>query len=261
MLDGAKPGLGTDRVTPDATQSDALTLIVLAKDEGPVVDSLLYALRPELKAGDGLIVVDDHSARETRSILRRHAVDDPRVRVRTRALDGDFSAQRNYAMDLAFTEWVLFIDADERPHPRLITLARAHLPRFVEKDANIIAFPRINTIENADQELLSRMNMHANEDGWIDWPDYQTRLIRRQTGIRWRGRVHEKALGSRIALAPAKEDWALFHPKTASGQIAGFTRYVDIVKAERSRRSSASAGAQGDSETGPSTVPAATEQG
>ncbi len=224
-----------------AVSSEALTLILLSKDEGPVVDALLHLLRAQLEGGDAVLVVDDHSQPETHALLQRHAVDDPRVRVRTRALGGDFSAQRNFAMDLAFTEWVLFIDADERPHPHLIPLARAHLGRFVEKGANIVALPRVNTIEDASPAFLERMRWEPDEDGRIGWPDYQTRLIRRLPGIRWRGRVHEKALGSPIVLAPAKEDWALFHPKTTNGQIANFTRYADIVAAERQRRAGPSA--------------------
>ena len=57
---------------------------------------------------DEIIVVDDESTDKTRQIARMY-----KATVFERSLNDDFSAQRNYGLEKAKGDWVLFIDADE----------------------------------------------------------------------------------------------------------------------------------------------------
>lgn len=57
---------------------------------------------------DEIIVIDDCSTDETGIIARRYS-----SKFFRRALRDDFSAQRNYGIECASGEWILFVDADE----------------------------------------------------------------------------------------------------------------------------------------------------
>jgi glycosyltransferase involved in cell wall biosynthesis len=78
---------------------------------------------------DDIVVVDDHSTDDTVAVVRAWA---PRARVFTRALNHDFAAQRNFALDQVHHDWVLVIDSDEELSPALAESIRQALqqPRF-----------------------------------------------------------------------------------------------------------------------------------
>ena len=59
---------------------------------------------------DEIIVVDSYSSDATRTIIEQEF---PHVNFYQRAFD-DFSSQRNFTIDLATNDWVVFFDADER---------------------------------------------------------------------------------------------------------------------------------------------------
>lgn len=82
-----------------------ISAIVLAKnEEGDVVDCI-----DSLKWCGEIIVIDDNSDDNTAALAKREG-----AIVHTRSLDNDFAAQRNYGLEQAKGEWVLFVDADER---------------------------------------------------------------------------------------------------------------------------------------------------
>ncbi|MEL1244064.1 glycosyltransferase family 9 protein [Flavobacterium sp. DGU11] len=59
---------------------------------------------------DEIVVVDSYSTDRTPQIIKEEF---PHVRFYQRVFD-DFSSQRNYTIDLAKNDWVIFFDADER---------------------------------------------------------------------------------------------------------------------------------------------------
>jgi glycosyltransferase involved in cell wall biosynthesis len=81
----------------------------------------LPALLPRLSWVDEIVVVDGGSTDQTVAIAQAHG-----CRVQEHAFD-TFAAQRNRAIALARSQWVLSIDADERPTPALIAEIRGQL--------------------------------------------------------------------------------------------------------------------------------------
>lgn len=57
---------------------------------------------------DECIIIDDNSTDDTQAIAKTH-----HATIFHRVLKGDFAAQRNFGLDKAKGDWVLFIDADE----------------------------------------------------------------------------------------------------------------------------------------------------
>ncbi len=57
---------------------------------------------------DEVIVIDDYSADNTIEIAKKY-----KAKVHQRHLNDDFAAQRNFGLEKAAGEWVLFVDSDE----------------------------------------------------------------------------------------------------------------------------------------------------
>jgi glycosyltransferase involved in cell wall biosynthesis len=144
-----------------------LTVTVITRDESAHIAAALQSVA----WADEIIVVDSHSTDDTVAIARQHA-----TRVEERDWPG-YSAQKNYAAQIASHDWILSLDADERVTPELADEIRHTLQG--EPAACGYRIPRVTW-------YLGR---------WIrstDWyPDYQLRLYDRRAGT-WNGRrVHE----------------------------------------------------------------------
>jgi hypothetical protein len=59
----------------------------------------------------------------------------------------------------------------------------------------------------------------VNEKGWVNWADWQMRIYKNKSEIKWVNQVHEVLEGFRIhGMLPIEEEWALYHPKTIERQ-------------------------------------------
>ncbi|MFZ9886421.1 MAG: glycosyltransferase, partial [Myxococcota bacterium] len=90
---------------------------MIVKDEEEMLPAFLGATRGLY---DELCVVDTGSSDNTLGILKQQ-----HVRLGRRPWDDDFAAARNASLDLATGEWILFLDADERPDAASVAAIRA----------------------------------------------------------------------------------------------------------------------------------------
>ncbi|MEK6235111.1 MAG: glycosyltransferase family 2 protein [Planctomycetales bacterium] len=144
----------------------------------PRIAAVIIALNeqenlPDLLAGldwvDQVVVVDGGSGDATLEIAR-----DAGATVALRAFD-NYARQRNHALDLADADWVLSIDADERPSKGLPREVRE---RIAEGGFDAFRVPIRSTI------FGRRMRYGGTQD------DLPIRLFRRGAA-RWQGDVHE----------------------------------------------------------------------
>lgn len=87
-----------------------ISAVLITKNEATRVAPCLESLRWM----DEIVVVDDESTDETRTICERAG-----ARVLVQRSEGDFDQQRNAGIDAATGEWVLQLDADEVIPPSL----------------------------------------------------------------------------------------------------------------------------------------------
>jgi len=129
----------------------------------------LAELLPALDWVDQIVVVDGGSRDATLCVARRHG-----CCVVSRPFD-TFARQRNHALGLATGDWVLSIDADERPTPRLVAEIRRRIAR-----SRAAAF----RVPIRSWVFGRRLRRSGTQD------DCPVRLFRRHAA-RWRGDVHE----------------------------------------------------------------------
>lgn len=142
-----------------------LTVAIIALNE----ERHLAALLPTLAWADEVLVVDGGSNDQSAAIAARHG-----CRILRRRFD-EFAAQRNYALAAARGDWVLMLDADERPTPGMI--------REVRRRAGCEA-PLAYRVP-----IRSRIFHRAMRYGGLQ-DDHPVRLVRRD-GVVWKGEVHE----------------------------------------------------------------------
>ena len=132
-------------------------------------------------------------------------------------LKGHFSNFKNNLKEHCNGDWIFQIDADELPHESLISNLKELLK--LNTTTEMLLVPRVNTVEGLTQEHINKWRWNVNEKGWVNWPDYQTRIIQNSPKIKWQNKVHEQIIGiSTKGVLPMEEDWCLYHPKTIGRQ-------------------------------------------
>lgn len=86
--------------------SGKLTIIILTKNEEKNIVSVINNVKG---LADEILIVDSGSTDKTVELAQEAG-----AKVIYRAWDNDFAAQRNFAIDNVQTDWLLFLDADER---------------------------------------------------------------------------------------------------------------------------------------------------
>ena len=132
-------------------------------------------------------------------------------------LNGHFSNFKNNLKEHCTGDWIFQIDADELPHESLITNLKELLK--LNTNTEMLLVPRVNTVEGLTQEHINKWRWNVNEKGWVNWPDYQTRIIQNSQNIKWQNKVHEQIVGiSTKGVLPMEEEWCLYHPKNIKKQ-------------------------------------------
>ena len=133
------------------------------------------------------------------------------------SLNGHFSNFKNNLKENCSGDWIFQIDADELPHEFLITNLKELLK--LNTNTEMLLVPRVNTVDGLTQEHINKWRWNVNEKGWVNWPDYQTRIIQNSPKIKWQNKVHEQIIGiSTKGALPMEEEWCLYHPKTIGRQ-------------------------------------------
>ena len=142
-------------------------------------------------------------------------------------LKGHFSNFKNNLKEHCTGDWIFQIDADELPHESLITNLKSLLE--LNPTTEMFLVPRVNTVEGLTQTHLYQWRWNVNEKGWVNWPDYQTRIIQNNHKIKWQNKVHEQIVGiSTKGALPMEEEWCLYHPKDIRKQEAQNNFYNTI---------------------------------
>lgn len=147
------------------TSKPTISVIVIAQNEERNLGGLLGTLG----WADEIVLVDGGSRDRTIEIARSFG-----ARVYERPFD-NFALQQNFALSLPASDWILSLDADERPTPAMVEEIRA-----------VVAAPRCDAYRVRVRSSIfgRRFRFSGTQD------DRQLRLVRRGAA-RWQGEVHE----------------------------------------------------------------------
>jgi hypothetical protein len=121
--------------------------------------------------------------------LLKYVIDDyPVVKSIEFGLDKDFATFKNNLKNHCTKDYIFFIDADEYPTEHLLKLLKQVIT--ANSGVECFALPRINTVKGLTSEHINKWGWFINDKGWINYPDYQTRICKNTPEIKWTGKVH-----------------------------------------------------------------------
>jgi len=127
-----------------------ISAVVLAKNEERNIKDCLEGL----KWCDEIIVIDDNSTDKTKELSQKAG-----AKVITHSLNGDFSQQRNFALERTSHDWIFFVDGDESVSPELAKevlekVKKTTFAGFLLKRTDFFLGKRLNYGETAAIKLL-----------------------------------------------------------------------------------------------------------
>ena len=197
-----------------------ITYAITVCNELNEITNLINFLHPKIQKDDEILIQYDEGSvtKEVMDYLNiLTQLHTNQIKVIGFPLNGDFASYKNNLKDNAKGIFIFQIDADEIPSEYLIE----NLHDFLQynKDVDLYFVPRVNTVEGLTEEHIQKWRWNVNETGWINFPDYQTRIYRRTSEIHWVNKVHERIVGfNTMTVLPQEEDYCLYHHKQIQRQ-------------------------------------------
>ncbi len=189
---------------------------ITVHNEAEELQKLLEVLNKNIDKEDEIVVCVDGDDEKVEAVLGESLSSWQNYIVYKRKLDKDFSAQKNSVIEKASGDYIFHIDADEYPNEILIQQLKEILKI---NEVDLIWIPRVNTIEGMKEEHIQRWGWRVTENSWVNYPDYQARVFRRDESIRWTRPLHEYIAGCKTySHLPPQEELSLYHPKTIEKQ-------------------------------------------
>ena len=188
---------------------------ITVHNEAEELQTLLEVLNRNIDKEDEIVVCVDGDDEKVEAVLGEFLSEHKAI-VYKRKLEKDFSAQKNSVIEKSSGDYIFHIDADEYPNEILIQ----QLKQILEiNDVDLIWIPRVNTVEGMTFHHIQKWGWRVNESNWVNYPDYQARVFRRDKSIRWTRPLHEYITGcNTYAHLPPHEELSLYHPKTIQKQ-------------------------------------------
>jgi glycosyltransferase involved in cell wall biosynthesis len=201
---------------------------ITVHNEAVELNRLLEILIHKTDKEDEIVICDDYSNEETKEVIMswsQQYADAKVIKHYERKLDKDFAAQKNSVIENCSGDYIFHLDADEYPHEELLSQLKGILEM---NDVDLVWIPRVNIIEGVTQEHIQKWGWRVTENGWINYPDYQARVFRRDSEIKWERPLHELITGCKTyAHLPPYEELSLYHPKTIEKQEQQNKFYMD----------------------------------
>ena len=196
-----------------------ISYAITVKDELIELDRLLLKLENHKRDEDEIVVVfDSANGRENvNQYLRAKTVNKSFFRWYTFEFKNDFSELKNYLTKQCTGDYIFQIDADEFPNEYLVSA----LPIILESnpETEVYLTPRVNTVEGLTEQHIQKWGWRVDENGWVNFPDYQWRIWKNKPEIKWVNKVHERLEGFKTYVTlPPQEEFSLYHPKDIERQ-------------------------------------------
>ena len=166
---------------------------------------------------DEIVILDDYSDNEKTKEILDSMCSIHEIKFEQRHLLKDYAGQKNYLTRMCSGDYIINIDADEMPNKWLIQ----NIKEIIKSNPSIDLYwvPRVNTVDGLTQNHIDKWKWNVNEQGWVNWPDYQGRIWRNRPNILWKNPVHEVLIGFKeYTFLPKEEQFCFYHPKDIDRQ-------------------------------------------
>ena len=189
-----------------------ISFAITACNEHVELDRLLKQLTSNINSKDEIVVqLDTTATDEVVSVIEKYNL----IKYYF-PLNNDFATFKNNLKSHCTKEWIFFIDADEYLSDNLLDYIHEIL-KANKGIVDVISVPRINTVEGLTREHIDKWRWFVDDNGYVNYPDYQTRICANKKDIEWKNKVHERLSGWKT-IANLPHGYDLIHPKTIERQ-------------------------------------------
>lgn len=158
----------------ETRQEATLGVVIIAKNEEAILGNLLGDLQHEII--DEIVVIDTGSTDKTVQIAKAYG-----AKVRRFKWSGSFADARNKANREAQSDYLIWLDADDRMFPEALRSLTNLKPQLsTNKDMAVML------------KLVNRFEDKAPSSAW------QMRLFPNRADIKWEGKIHEQLTKSMV---------------------------------------------------------------
>jgi len=189
---------------------------ILTHNETESLEKLLRFLVKWKQPQDEIVILDDYSDDEKTKQILDFYVSAHDIVFEQRNLLGDFATQKNYLKSMCSGDYSFNLDADEMVSRWLMKNIHGILE---ENEIDLVYLPRINTVDGLTQQHAQQWGWSVNEEGWVNFPDWQGRVFKNRPNIKWERPVHEMLVGFQTyAHLPTEKPFCMLHHKTIDKQ-------------------------------------------
>ena len=191
-----------------------LSYLVTCHNETSSLDKLLSKLVQNKKDNHEIVLLDDYSDNpESLEIIQKYK---EKTSFHQHKLDRNYGAHKNYGIEQCKGTWIFQLDGDEYPTDLLLENIDVVLESNVDNE--VLWLPRLNYFTDVTELDVKTWGWNY-QDGMINYPDYQSRIYRNLSHIRYQRRLHEKVEGFKsYTFVPPQKDYAIVHEKTIEKQ-------------------------------------------
>ena len=201
---------------------------ILTHNETKSLEKLLRFLVKWKDEEDEIVILDDFSDNQKTKELLDFYVSAHDIVFEQRNLLGDYGGQKNHLKSMCSGDYSFNLDADEMISRWFIKNVHDILE---ENPIDLIFLPRINMVEGLTQEHMRYWGWSVNEEGWVNFPDWQGRLFKNRPNIKWEKPVHEMIAGFQTyAHLPTEKPFCIRHNKTIEKQEQQNQKYAGIMR-------------------------------
>ena len=168
-----------------------ISYAVTACNEHKELNELLDFLFEYKRKDDEVVVQVDKSnhTKEVSDVIKKY-----KLKKHQFELNNDFASFKNNLKKICKGDYIFQINADELPAKETVE----NLDKIIESNLDIDLFlvPRINIVQGLTEGHIKKWNWQTNDQGWVNWPDYQYRIFKNNFNIKWQNKVHENIVGA-----------------------------------------------------------------
>jgi hypothetical protein len=204
-----------------------ITYAITVCNEFLEIQRLVHFLLQHKRTHDNIVILYDEANGDPaiEQFLRSHSINGE-FSWHKAPFNKHFADWKNKLNSFCSGDYIFQLDADEMIDEYVCKI----LPDILAaNEVDVIRVPRINTVKGLTEQHINLWNWKVNKDNWVNWPDYQWRIYRNHSDIKWINAVHEVLDGYKtVSYLPAQSEFALLHHKTIERQEKQNTYYDTI---------------------------------
>jgi hypothetical protein len=172
-----------------------ISYAITARNEHKALNTLINFLLDHKREEDEIVIQADKAnhTQEVSDVIKAH-----KLKKNEFELNNDLVSFKNNLKKICKGDYIFQINEDELPAEETVRNLHSILESNIDIDLFLV--PRVNIVNEITQDYIKKRNWEQNEHQWVNWPDYQHRIIKNNFNIKWENKLHETIVGAKTGV-------------------------------------------------------------